>query len=414
MHNSNRLSNQLQIRPQLRTSTMPKLESNSDSERCAYKEENGKSFLDEAILLTHAELDLQVVDGLKIDSTCHAEATNNAIKSIATLHPEVDEHCVTSYIKGEEQSHYVESEWPVKREDEDEQCTTDSHSDAKGEKSRCSDCKKAEVEVCINAASFIFDLFNVPYTVARKGARTLIKAMPWEAKVRLANIAAKYFTDPGNLRKIAKGVNIICEMLISTCGDIGTVISISFHQLSRKDYAIITANAAVSVSLSFVSAGTAMLICLGLKTKTIYEMSMSVVNMKNERDKHKDKNYREKHKLVQKNKFVGLLKNSDVKITLMKDTLKYVLIEKSSLDGEIEKENVEDCDVSDDAHDTDKPSLGGEREKNGGSERKEEYCDILEDAHDTGKPSLDEKDKKKVEDCDISFTTQLEDFDKLE
>jgi len=348
--------------------TMTESESKSDSERCTFKEEDGKSFLDEAVMLTHVELDLQVVDGLKIDSTCHAEATNNAIKSIATLHPGVNEHCVTSYIKGEEQSHYVESEWPVNREDEDEQSTTDSHSDAKYKKSLCPDCKKAEVEVCINAASFIFDLFNVPYTVARKGARALIKAMPWEAKVRLANIAAKYFTDPGNLRKIAKGVNIICEMLISTFGDIGTVISISFHQLSKKDYAIIAANAAISVSLLFVSAGTAMLICLGLKTKTIYEMSMSVVNMKNEREKHKDKNYREKHKIViwvdkaarapasginaAKNKIVGLLKNSDVTIVLRKDTfLKDVNhIEKSALDGESEKKNVEDCGIPEDAH----------------------------------------------------------------
>ena len=82
-------------------------------------------------------------------------------------------------------------------------------------------------------------------------------------------------------------------MLISTFGDVGTVISISFHQLNKKDYAIVAAaNAAISVSLLFVSSGTAMLISLGLKTQVIYEISTSVFHiMKKERANHIYHNY---------------------------------------------------------------------------------------------------------------------------
>lgn len=230
----------------------------------------------------------------------HAEATNLSIESIATLYPNADEQFVTQFIRGQNKLHFVQGDWSIQDEEEEEEARGDDNNSSTSHplkndttqetaEERCFQCQKAEFEVCVNVASVLFDLFNVPFATARKGATALINAMPWDAKVRLANIASEYFTDPGNLVKIAKGIHVISEMIIATFGDIGTVLSVAFHDLSRKDYAIIAANVAISVCLLFASGGTALVIRLGLKTKTIYGIVNSVVQMKKERNRHSKK-----------------------------------------------------------------------------------------------------------------------------
>ena len=256
-------------------------------------------FLCKAVQLTRENLEKYRQDDQGQDSCSHdAEATNFSIESIAALNPEGNEQFVKMFIRGENKRHFVESEWPIMKQDTSflRSCHVDNtadsthHSQSSIENdATCPECQKAEFDVCVNVASVLFDLFNVPFAVARKGAMVLIKSMPWDAKVRLANIASEYFTDPGNIPKIAKGINIISELLIATFGDIGTVISIAFHDLNKKDYAIIAANIAISVSLLFASGGAALLIRLGLKTKAIYGITMSVVKLKKERNRHAKK-----------------------------------------------------------------------------------------------------------------------------
>jgi hypothetical protein len=274
-----------------------------------HQEDSDKMFpLSKAVQMIHDSLNDQEAKEQQNDqedqpaaaATNQAEATNLSIESIATLHPNANEQFVRQFIRGHNKLHYfMEGDCSSSIEEERDGSTSSNSStrshplknDTQGEETgeRCPQCQKAEFEVCVNVASVLFDLFNVPFATARKGATALINAMPWDAKVRLANIASEYFTDPGNLEKIAKGVHVISEMIIATFGDIGTVISVAFHDLSRKDYAIIAANIAISVCLLFASGGTALVIRLGLKTKTIYGIVNSVVQMKKERNRHSKK-----------------------------------------------------------------------------------------------------------------------------
>jgi hypothetical protein len=265
--------------------------STSDGNISPNANEDDDLFMSQAVQMTSDTLDQAYEQKGENQSSNHAEATNLSIESIATLYPNANEELVTQFIRGQNRIHFVEADWP-KEKDDTNSCPS-SHSlkneEQRNEERGCSQCQRAEFEVSVNVASVLFDLFNVPFATARKGATALINAMPWDAKVQLANIAEEYFTDPGNIVKIAKGINIISEMIIATFGDIGTVISIAFHDLSRKDYAIITANIAISVSLLFASGGTALVIRLGLKTKTIYGIVSSVLQLKKERNRHSKK-----------------------------------------------------------------------------------------------------------------------------
>lgn len=255
-------------------------------------DESDEVFLSKAVRLTYDNLDQaydQKDEAQQSSNHDTAEATNLSIESIVALDPNANKQLVTQFIRGYRRVHFVEPDWPIKKQDDDTNSSSSLQSESGAENRKCPECQKAEFDVCVNVAAILFDLFNVPFATARKGATVLINAMPWDAKVKLANIAEEHFTDPGNVIKIAKGINIISEMIIATFGDIGTVIFVAFHDLSRKDYAIIAANTAISISLLFASGGTALIIRLGLKTKAIYGIAKSVVILKKERSRHAKK-----------------------------------------------------------------------------------------------------------------------------
>lgn len=239
----------------------------------------------------------------------HSEATNLAFETIALLHPKIDEKNLTKFIRGRMKDSI--HDLPIEMEMENV----------------CEECLRLEFEAGVNLISFMFDLCSVPYRLARKGAEIIIKALPWREKRRLANIATEYFTEPGNLPRIAKGMKVLSEMLVSSYGDLGTIVSVAFHRLSKKDYAIIAANFVLGVSLLFLSGGTVIMIKLGMKTKAIYNVTNSVMKMQNERCRHyeHDINARKENSIQKdplrtvKRSIINFVQKSDISITKRAD-----------------------------------------------------------------------------------------------
>lgn len=61
-----------------------------------------------------------------------------------------------------------------------------------------SECKDAQLEVCINVVGIVFDLYGIPASVATKGSNNLVKAMNQESKDKLSSITTIYFSNPSN------------------------------------------------------------------------------------------------------------------------------------------------------------------------------------------------------------------------
>lgn len=264
------------------------------------------AFTDEAVKACEATLARSESN----QSISHSEATNLAFDTIALLHPKINENNFAKFIRGQrmKDSRY---DLPIEMEMENV----------------CEECLRLEFEAGVNLISFMFDLCSVPYRLARKGAEIIIKALPWREKRRLANIAIEYFTEPGNLPKIAEGMKVLSEMLVSSYGDLGTIVSVAFHRLSKKDYAIIAANFVLGVSLLFLSGGTAIMIKLGMKTKAIYNVTNSVMKMQNERCRHyeHDINARKENSIQKdplrtvKRSIINFVQKSDISITKRAD-----------------------------------------------------------------------------------------------
>jgi hypothetical protein len=111
--------------------------------------------------------------------------------------------------------------------------------------------------------------------------------MPAAAKVKLASISAIYFSNPANLIKVSKGLKILSELIIDVFGDIGTVLQVALSEYDRKDIIMISTNVALNISLLFATGGTALAIKLTLKTKTLYDLSASILHMNKVCGKHK-------------------------------------------------------------------------------------------------------------------------------
>lgn len=261
------------------------------------------AFTDEAVKACEATLARSESN----QSISHSEATNLAFETVALLHPNINEKNLAKFIRGRRSMKDSRYDFPIENEMEN----------------ICEECLRLEFEAGVNLISFLFDLCSVPYRLARKGAEIIIKALPWREKRRLANIATEYFTEPGNLPKIAKGMNVLSEMLVSSYGDLGTIVSVAFHRLSKKDYAIIAANFVLGISLLFLSGGTAIMIKLGMKSKAIYNVTNSVIKMQKERSRHceNDINAR-KENIIQKDplntvkrSIINFVQKSEISIT---------------------------------------------------------------------------------------------------
>jgi hypothetical protein len=143
-----------------------------------------------------------------------------------------------------------------------------------------SDCKDAQLEVCINVVGIVFDLYGIPARVATKGSKNIVKAMNQEAKDKLSSITSFYFSNPTNVIHVAKGLRLISDLILYCFGDIRSVMKAAFEDtLSAVDYMIIATCISLNISLLFVTGGTELIISLTLLSKTIYDVSSSVIKM---------------------------------------------------------------------------------------------------------------------------------------
>jgi hypothetical protein len=143
-----------------------------------------------------------------------------------------------------------------------------------------SQCKDAQLEVCINVVGIVFDLYGIPASVATKGSNNLVKAMNQESKDKLSSITTLYFSNPSNIIHIAKGLKLISDLILDYFGDISSVMKAAFKDaLSKVDYMIIATCISLNISLLFVTGGAELIISLTLISKTIYDVSSSVMKM---------------------------------------------------------------------------------------------------------------------------------------
>lgn len=223
-----------------------------------------QKYLKQALTIVETELGQDDVDLSK--------TINNAIESVASYVPEIEEERVKKFMNNTESLYYTPEDWKV---------NTNEISKL------CEDCKEAQFDVSVNVVGMLFDLYGVPHKVAIKAARTLVSNMPAAAKVKLASISAIYFSNPANLIKVSKGLKILSELIIDVFGDIGTVLQVALSEYDRKDIVMISANVALNTSLLFATGGTALAIKLTLKTKSLYDLSASILHMKKVCGEHK-------------------------------------------------------------------------------------------------------------------------------
>lgn len=143
-----------------------------------------------------------------------------------------------------------------------------------------SECKDAQLEVCINVVGIVFDLYGIPASVATKGSKNIVKAMNQESKDKLSSITSFYFSNPTNVIHVAKGLKLISDLILDCFGDVRSVMKAAFEDtLSAVDYMIIATCISLNISLLFVTGGTELIISLTLLSKTIYDVSSSVIKM---------------------------------------------------------------------------------------------------------------------------------------
>lgn len=133
--------------------------------------------------------------------------------------------------------------------------------------------KEAILDVCVGISGLLLDLMDIPMKVLLKSARTLVKALPHSTKMRLIHIASEYFSNPQDVVKVTKGVQLSSDLLISTFGGIKNLLLTAITDLDRSDFIRIATNATINITLLFAGTGLVLLIKTGKKTKQIYTLS---------------------------------------------------------------------------------------------------------------------------------------------
>lgn len=162
---------------------------------------------------------------------------------------------------------YNESDWTTSNEEEYEKLSDEY--------------KEAQFDVCVSISGFILEIWDVPMKVAIKSARSIVKALPHSAKMRLIHVTTQYFSNPNDIGQISKGVKVTSGLFISTFGNIKNVIYIALKDLDRNDYVNIAANAAVNITLLFAGGGLALVLRTGKKTKQLYNLSNNIQKLNN-------------------------------------------------------------------------------------------------------------------------------------